>query len=151
MDLYFQGTAGTNRGETPEYAAQAKELFAGALALDPSNIEALVGGAFVDSVVGTHMFGTDLAARLSTAEAAATRALSLAPNHAWAHMILGNVQIFTNRPCKGSPNASPSDACRSTEFNSRRGFCADHAARMTTLARSSRLGSLPASAQRSCQ
>jgi len=101
MDLYFQGMACINRGETPYYAAQAKEFFARALALDPGNVEALVGGAFVDSVVGAHMFSADRAERLAAAEAAATRALSLAPDHAWAHMILGNVQIFTNRPLQG--------------------------------------------------
>jgi TolB-like protein/class 3 adenylate cyclase len=101
MDLYFQGMASINRGETPEYAAQAKEFFARALALDPGNVEALVGGAFVDSVVGAHMFSNDRAERLAAAEAAATKVLSLAPNHAWAHMILGNVQIFTNRPLQG--------------------------------------------------
>jgi TolB-like protein/class 3 adenylate cyclase len=101
MDLYFQGMACLNRGETPEYAVQAKEFFARALALDPGNVEALVGGAFVDSVVGAHMFSNDRAERLAAAEAAATKALSLAPNHAWAHMVLGNVQIFTNRPLQG--------------------------------------------------
>ena len=101
MDLYFQGMACINRGETPEYAAQAKEFFARALALDPGNVEAIVGGAFVDSVVGAHMFSKDRAERLAVAEAAATKALSLAPNHAWAHMVLGNVQIFTNRPLQG--------------------------------------------------
>jgi TolB-like protein/class 3 adenylate cyclase len=101
MDLYFRGIACINRGETPEYAAQAKEFFARALALDPGNVEALVGNAFVDSVVGSHMFSTDRAERLAAAEAAATKALSLAPNHAWAHMVLGNVLIFTNRPLQG--------------------------------------------------
>jgi TolB-like protein len=101
MDLYFQGMACINRGETPEYAAQAKEFFARALALDAGNVEALVGHAFVDSVVGTHLFSDDRMTRLAAAEAAATKALSLAPNHAWAHMVLGNVQIFTNRPLQG--------------------------------------------------
>jgi TolB-like protein/class 3 adenylate cyclase len=101
MDLYFQGMACINHGETPEYATQAKEFFARALALDPGNVEALVGGAFVDSVVGTHMFSNDRTERLTAADAAATKALSLAPNHAWAHMVLGNIQIFTNRPLQG--------------------------------------------------
>ena len=32
--------------------------------------------------------------------------VSLAPNNAWAHVVLGNVQIFTNRPPKALPNAS---------------------------------------------
>jgi TolB-like protein/class 3 adenylate cyclase len=100
MDLYFQGMACINRGETLEYARQAKEFFARALALDPGNVEALVGDAFVDSVVGAHMLH-DRAERLAAAEASATKALSLAPNHALAHMVLGNVQIFTNRPLQG--------------------------------------------------
>jgi tetratricopeptide (TPR) repeat protein len=47
------------------------------------------------------MFSTDRAERLAAAEAAAAKALSLAPRHAWAHMVLGNVQIFTNRPVQG--------------------------------------------------
>jgi len=101
MDLYFQGMACINRGETLEHAGQAKEFFARALAHDPRNVEALVGSAFVDSVVGAHMFSNDRAERLAAAEAAATKALSLAPNHAWAHMVLGNVQTFTNRPLQG--------------------------------------------------
>jgi TolB-like protein/class 3 adenylate cyclase len=101
MDLYFQGMACINRGETLEYAGQAKEFFSRALALDPGNVEALVGEAFVDSVVGAHMLSNDRAERLAAAEAAASKALSLAPNHAWAHMVLGNVQIFTNRPLQG--------------------------------------------------
>ena len=101
MDLYFRGMACINHGETPEYAAQAKEFFARALTLDPGNVEALVGSAFVDSVVATHMFSIDRMERLAAAEAAATKALSLAPSHAWAHMVLGNIQIFTKRPLQG--------------------------------------------------
>ena len=45
MDLYFQGMAWFNKGLTPEYMAQARGFFERALALDPSNIEALVGMA----------------------------------------------------------------------------------------------------------
>ena len=43
----------------------------------------------------------DRAARLAAAEATLTKALSLAPNHALAHVILGIVQIFTNRAAQG--------------------------------------------------
>ena len=43
MDLYFQGRACCNKGLTPEYMAQARGFFERALALDPDNIEALVG------------------------------------------------------------------------------------------------------------
>ena len=40
-------------------------------------------------------------ARLAAAEAAVIKALSLAPNHAVAHRVLGVVQIFTNRVAQG--------------------------------------------------
>ena len=35
--------------------------------------------------------------RLASAETALTKALSLAPDHAWAHVAMGVVQIYTNR------------------------------------------------------
>src|SRR5262244_1889073 len=47
MDLYFQGKACLNKGLTPECMAQARGFFERALALDPKNIEALVGTAYV--------------------------------------------------------------------------------------------------------
>ena len=52
MDLYFQGMAWLNKGLTPEYMTQARGFFERALALDPGNIEALVGTARVDVAIG---------------------------------------------------------------------------------------------------
>ena len=52
MDLYFQGRACWNKGTTPEYMTQARGFFERALALDPGNVEALVGMAAVDVTVG---------------------------------------------------------------------------------------------------
>jgi TolB-like protein/Tfp pilus assembly protein PilF len=101
MDLYFQGMACANKGITPEYTAQARDFFKRALALDPSNIEALVGTAAVDSVRGSTFMTDDRAARLAAAEAALTKALSLAPEHALAHLYLGYVQIVANRASQG--------------------------------------------------
>jgi tetratricopeptide (TPR) repeat protein len=43
----------------------------------------------------------DWSARLTLAEATLTKALSLAPKHALAHMFLGAVQIFTKRTAQG--------------------------------------------------
>jgi hypothetical protein len=40
-------------------------------------------------------------ARAAAAEAALTKALSLAPNHALAQYLLGAVHIFTNRAAEG--------------------------------------------------
>ena len=101
MDLYFQGRAWSNKGPTPEYMAQARGFFERALALDPENIEALVGMASVDATIGSALLTDDRAARLAAAEAALIKALSLAPQHAWAHLFLGVVQIFTNRAAQG--------------------------------------------------
>ena len=101
MDLYFQGLASVNRGLTPEYMAQARGFFERALALDPGNIEALVGTAMVNSLVGGSFFVDDRAARFAAAETTLIKALSLAPNHAIAHYLLGFVQISTNRAGQG--------------------------------------------------
>ena len=64
MDLYFQGRAWLNKGLTPEYMAQARGFFERALALDPGNIEALVGLARVDAVLGAAFMTDDWSARL---------------------------------------------------------------------------------------
>ena len=89
MDLYFQGMACVNKGSTPENMAQARGYFERALALDLGNIEALVGSAGVDLASIGNFLTDDRAARAATAEAALTKVLSLAPNHALAQNILG--------------------------------------------------------------
>jgi TolB-like protein len=97
MDLYFQGWASLNRGMNPEYNSQARGLFARALLIDPRSVEALVGSALADYRGAVNQFTDDRAARLKAAENAATKALSLAPNHARAHHALGGIYVFTNR------------------------------------------------------
>jgi TolB-like protein len=97
MDPYFQGRAWFNKGPTPEHMNQARGFFARALALDPENIEAMVGMASVDATVGGTLLTDDRTARLSAAETNAIKALSLTPDHAVAHLVLGIVYIFTSR------------------------------------------------------
>ncbi|HEV2545767.1 MAG TPA: adenylate/guanylate cyclase domain-containing protein, partial [Stellaceae bacterium] len=101
IDLYFQGMACTNRGLTPHYMAQAQSFFERALALDPDNIEALTALAYVEALSAVNYMSEDGDASLTTAEAALTRVLSLAPEHAAAHLTLGIVLSFTNRPAQG--------------------------------------------------
>jgi TolB-like protein/Flp pilus assembly protein TadD len=101
MDLYFQGMASLNKGITPEYTAQARGFFERALALDPKNIGALVGTANVDVTTGATYLTDDRAARFAAAETALIKALSIAPQHALAHMLLGIVKIYANRRAQG--------------------------------------------------
>jgi len=101
MDLYFQGMAFLNHGPSLENLSQARAHFERAVALDPANVDALVGMAAVDYLIGAGYMSDDHAARLAAAEAAVTKVLSLAPNHAWAHMYLGGIQAATGRANQG--------------------------------------------------
>jgi TolB-like protein len=101
MDLYFQGRAWLNKGSTAESRAQARAFFKRALALDPGNIDARVGAAWVDVRTGNSYTTDDRAACFAAAEAALTKTLSLAPEHAMAHQVLGLILISTNRAAQG--------------------------------------------------
>ncbi|HXW31199.1 MAG TPA: adenylate/guanylate cyclase domain-containing protein, partial [Xanthobacteraceae bacterium] len=101
MDFYFQGLASVHKGQTPENLAQARGYFERALALDAGNIGAMVGTAFVDYLSFALFYTDDRAASVAAAEAALTKVLSLAPNHAVAQFVLGGVYINTNRPAEG--------------------------------------------------
>jgi TolB-like protein len=101
MDLYFQGMAWFNKGLTPEYLTQARGFFERALAINPRSVEALVGMARVDVAMGATALTEDRAARYAAAETNAIKALSLAPDHAWAHVVLGLVYVSTNRAAQG--------------------------------------------------
>ncbi len=101
MDLYFQGMAWRNKGHTLEYGSQARGFFERALTLDPRNVGALVGSASVDVDIAATYIADDRWERLASAETALTQALSLAPDHASAHVAMGVVQIYTNRAAQG--------------------------------------------------
>jgi TolB-like protein/Flp pilus assembly protein TadD len=101
MDLIFQGRSWFNKGMTPDNLAQARSFFAKALALDPENVEAMVGLARVDVTLGGFAVTDDSSARFAAAEKTITKALALAPNHALAHWVLGVVQVFTKRATQG--------------------------------------------------
>jgi TolB-like protein/class 3 adenylate cyclase/Tfp pilus assembly protein PilF len=101
MDLSFQGKSCWNKGVTAENMAQAREFFQRALTLDPGNMEALVGMAAADAAIAGFFMIDDRDARCAAAEATLTKALSMSPQHARGHMVLGALQINTRRAAQG--------------------------------------------------
>jgi TolB-like protein len=97
LDLYFQGRHVLNQGLTFKHVALAGRFFEKALALDPENIEALVGIANIELVGVTSFMVDDRGARLAEVEAKLINALSMAPRHALAHLSLAVLQLFTKR------------------------------------------------------
>jgi TolB-like protein len=97
MDLVFQGRNWFNKVLAPDHLAHARSFFEKAIALDPGNIEAMVGLAKVDVSHASAFLTDDWSARFAAAETTASKVLSLAPNHASAHAIRGHVQMFTKR------------------------------------------------------
>jgi tetratricopeptide (TPR) repeat protein len=90
-----------NKGPTQEHLARARGFFERALALDPRNVEATVAMAGVDGyVVGTYM-NDQRSALLAATEADLGNALSLAPDHALAHLRLGWTLVYTKRIAQG--------------------------------------------------
>jgi TolB-like protein/class 3 adenylate cyclase/tetratricopeptide (TPR) repeat protein len=100
-DLNFQGLACMYKGATAEHLTQARGFFARALAIDPRSVGALVNMAIVDLTIGASLLADDLTACFLAAETNAIKALSLAPDHALAHRVLGGIYIFTNRAAQG--------------------------------------------------
>ena len=101
MDLYFQGLAWLYKVPTPDNAARARGLFDRALSADPENVDALIGSAVADLADGLAFFVKDPAEALAAAEAKSTKALSLVPDHARAHAVLGFVYMLTKRATEG--------------------------------------------------
>jgi Tfp pilus assembly protein PilF len=87
-----------NKGLKRDDLLRAQTYFERALAIDPDNVDALASSAWVNvQVVVSGFAAHERAARFAAAEAAATKALSLAPDHARAHWAVSHVFGFTNR------------------------------------------------------
>jgi TolB-like protein/Flp pilus assembly protein TadD len=100
-ELHIQGWALVNSKTTPEAVLKAGEYFERALAIDPDNVEALVGRATVHTIIGAAIMGNDSAAHFAKAEVALTEVLSRNPQHPSAHLNLGSLYIFTRRVEQG--------------------------------------------------
>jgi TolB-like protein/Flp pilus assembly protein TadD len=105
LDLFVRGWAAFNRAHNPVNLVEAGRLFESALKLDPAQVDALVGRAMVKYVLAATYVSDDRSAHLAAAEADATKALTLAPNHARAHAVLGSIYTTTDRPELGITQA----------------------------------------------
>jgi len=101
MDLYFQGLAWLNKGQTPDNVARARSFFDRALSADPDNVDALIGSAVADVRAGRLFFVADPMAAFAAAEVNLIRALSSVPDHARGHAWLGLVYMLTKRAAMG--------------------------------------------------
>ena len=103
MDVYFQGMACVAKGNTLEYLSAGEWLFRTRLNARSQQCRGVGLEGVRGNAEGLHTcIATDnRAAQLAAAEAALTKALSLAPQHAFAHQCLGYVQIQTNRALQG--------------------------------------------------
>ena len=101
MDLYFQGMAWFNKGRNPADIARARGFFDRALALDPHNLDAVIGAACADVQVATGYYVDGKAERLVSVEENLNRVLSQSPNDARAHYCLGRVEVQTKRGPQG--------------------------------------------------
>ena len=101
MDLYFRGMSWFNKGRYVENMPEARGFFERALALDPGNLDALLGTAAVDLQVVAGYQTDDRPVRFAAVEATLTKVLSQSPNNAWAHYLMCRVEIHTNRGARG--------------------------------------------------
>jgi tetratricopeptide (TPR) repeat protein len=97
IDLYFQGMAWVHKGIDLDSLARAGDFFARALALDPEDVGALIGRAWVEMLLAGAYAASDRTSRLAAARADVSKALRIAPHHALAHLVLGRVEIYANR------------------------------------------------------
>jgi predicted ATPase len=80
--------------------AEAERFVEHAVTLGPENAAALIGLSLIRTALAG-VFSTDRQAHLAAAEAAATKAVALAPGNAPAHFALGQVYMATNRAALG--------------------------------------------------
>jgi TolB-like protein/tetratricopeptide (TPR) repeat protein len=99
--LRLQASAWLNKGPSRRNLAKARDFLGRALAIEPDNVEALVGCAFADIWEATDFASPGRSARLAAAETSLWKALRAAPNHAKAHLALSYVKIHSNYPAQG--------------------------------------------------
>jgi TolB-like protein/class 3 adenylate cyclase len=98
FDLCLRAQAIRNRPFSIERLREARELFEAALRLDNQNIDALIGLAGTHATEVIASTPDDPAIHLRAAEAAITRALTLAPDSAQGHYVRARVMSALRAP-----------------------------------------------------
>ena len=101
MDHYFIGMGFFNKGMTVELLDKARSHFERAIDLDPDNVDALVGCAWVDVSFVANWLSEDRVKRLRSAEADLGKALRLRPENPHARALSGMVRMYSNRALQG--------------------------------------------------
>ncbi|WP_404536030.1 winged helix-turn-helix domain-containing protein [Bradyrhizobium ottawaense] len=101
MDFYFQGRHSLSKGLTLENLREARSYFDLALAIDPENADAMSWAASVEAALGLLFLTDHPSEHLTVSEAMVLNALSLAPDHPWAHYTLAMILISTSRVVPG--------------------------------------------------
>ena len=98
LDYWFRGYDWINKGINLESLAKARECFLRARAIDPDNVNVMLGLALAD-VISTPMRSFEgNPERLAEAKALALKALATEPGNATAHYCLGLILLFTRQP-----------------------------------------------------
>jgi tetratricopeptide (TPR) repeat protein len=105
FDLYLQGRSWLYRESSPDCLRNARSYFTRALAIEPDNIDALIGCALADVSELILFEASERLTALVAAEASLKRVLSLAPDSASAHVCLSYIKSFSNRPEQGVTEA----------------------------------------------
>jgi TolB-like protein/class 3 adenylate cyclase len=116
LDLVFQGMAWSFKGLTFENVARARAFFERAITLDRDNVAALAWTSIADLAAARSFHSDDAVARLASAETAAAKTLSLAPDNPLARLSLAFVFALTKRAeqaiaeCGRAPELNPNFA-----------------------------------------
>lgn len=80
LDLYLQGMAWLDKGPRPDNVAKSRSFFARALAIEPENVDALIGSAGGDFWEAINSSPHEKMSHFASAEASLLKALAAAPD-----------------------------------------------------------------------
>ena len=99
FDLYLQGMAWLDKDPRPVNVAQSRAFFGRALAIEPDNVDALIGNAGADFWEAINSETPERAARFASAEASLLKALSTAAGQRYGAYVAGRLREDQFQSC----------------------------------------------------